>query len=196
MGTATATWVMLRTGKVRWENVKYLMPAAFIGSLMGTIAVQMINTEILNFVIPAVLLCMAVYFLFSSQVLTSGRGARMSYRLYRTLVVPIIGWYDGMFGPGTGSFFALAGVSLRGQGLIDATAIAKTLNFSTNIAALIIFLLAGRVVWVIGLVMMVGQMAGAWAGSRYLFKINPHWLRYIVVTMCTGMLVKYMVSMG
>ena len=62
-----------------------------------------------------------------------------------------------MFGPGTGSFFALAGVSLRGLELIKATAMAKPLNFSTNLASLLVFLLAGQVLWVAGLVMMVGQ---------------------------------------
>lgn len=101
-----------------------------------------------------------------------------------------------MFGPGTGSFFALAGVSLRGQGLIDATAIAKTLNFSTNIASLLVFLFVGKVVWLVGALMMVGQFCGAWCGAKFLFKINPGYLRLVVVAMCFAMLGKYVLSMG
>jgi uncharacterized membrane protein YfcA len=101
-----------------------------------------------------------------------------------------------MFGPGTGSFFALAGVSLRGHGLIDATAVAKTLNFSTNIASLMVFLLAGKVVWLLGILMMIGQFAGAWGGSHCLFRIHPKYLRLIVVAMCLGMLTKYVFSRG
>ncbi|MCP3892012.1 MAG: TSUP family transporter [Desulfobulbaceae bacterium] len=196
MGTATATIVMLRSRRVRWEDVKFLMFTAFIGSMLGTIAVQFINTEILHFVIPAVLLFIAVYFLFSPQLQTAGSTPKISDVTYRRIVVPLLGWYDGMFGPGTGSFFALAGVSLRGHGLIDATAIAKTLNFSTNFASLLIFLLAGKVVWLVGLVMMVGQFMGAWAGSHCLLRIDPKYLRLVVVVMCLGMLIKYVHSMG
>ena len=196
MGTATATLVMLKTRSVAWDKVKYLMLSAFIGSLTGTIAVQFINTKALNFVIPVVLLLIAIYFLVAPQPKPGVSIPRISNSLYQKTILPLIGLYDGIFGPGAGSFFALAGVSLRGQGLIDATAIAKTLNFATNIASFIIFLIAGKIVWLIGIAMMVGQFAGAWAGSFCLFRINPKYLRIIVVVMCICMLIKYAYTMG
>jgi uncharacterized membrane protein YfcA len=195
-GTATATYIMLKTKKVKWYEVKKLMLAAFIGSLMGTITVQFIETKYLQFVIPVVLFFIAIYFLCAPQLSLAGQKPRMAENIYQKYIVPVIGWYDGMFGPGTGSFFVMTGVSLRGHGLIDATAIAKTLNFSTNIAALTVFLLAGKIVWQIGLVMMLGQFIGAWSGSHCLFKINPKYLRVIIVAMCLGMLGKYAVTMG
>ena len=194
VGTATASLMMFRKRRVNWHDVKWLMLSALIGSTMGTIALQFINTEVLTFVVPIVLFCIAVYFLISPTPRQDKGEARISNRLYRNCIVPAVGWYDGMFGPGTGSFFAMAGVSLRGHGLIDATAIAKTLNFSTNIASLIVFLFAGKVVWLLGAIMMTGQMLGAWAGSHILFKINPAYLRVLVVIMCTGMLLKYFFS--
>ncbi|SHO46482.1 TSUP family transporter [Desulfopila aestuarii] len=190
MGTATATIMMLRKRRVHPQEVRTLMIAAFLGSVLGTVAVQFVDTDILSFVIPLVLTCIAIYFLFSPQPIQGGK-AVLSERSYQRFAVPAIGWYDGMFGPGTGSFFALAGVSLRGLGLIDATAVAKTLNFATNIASLFVFLLAGKIVWVVGLLMMVGQMLGAWAGSHVLFTINPKYLRLLVVAMCTGMMIRY-----
>ncbi len=195
MGTATATYLMLTNRKVRWADVKKLMLSAFIGAVLGTVAVQFINTEVLAFVIPAVLIFIAMYFLLSPQLQEGKRDARVSGDTYRKLIVPAIGWYDGMFGPGTGSFFALAGVSLRGKGLIDATAIAKTLNFSTNIASLIVFIVAGKVVWIVGGVMMGGQFLGVWGGSHCLFRTNPKYLRLVVVGMSLGMLGKYLFSM-
>lgn len=194
MGTATATVMMLRKKRVRWGDVKILMLAAFIGSTLGTIAVQFIDTSLLTLVIPAVLVVTAVYFLISPTPGNQDHPPRLTDRIYRNMVVPAIGWYDGMFGPGTGSFFALAGVSLRGQGLIHSTAVAKTLNFSTNISSLIVFLFAGKVVWTAGLLMMVGQVLGAWAGSHCLLVINPKYLRILIVTMCIGMLIKYFSS--
>lgn len=190
MGTATATFMMLRKRRVRWQEVKLPMLAAFIGSTLGTAAVQFIHAEVLSFVIPIVLLFIAVYFLISPQPRQGGT-PKMSAESYRRYIVPVIGWYDGMFGPGTGSFFALAGVSLRGLGLIDATAVAKALNFATNISSLIVFLMAGKIVWVAGLLMMAGQVLGAWAGSHVLFTINPRYLRLLVVVMSTGMLARY-----
>lgn len=196
VGTATATIMMLRKRAVRWQDVKYLMLAAFVGSTLGTIVVQFLNTELLNFVIPVVLFCIAVYFLISPQVANPENEAKVSAKNYNRLVVPVIGWYDGMFGPGTGSFFALAGVSFRGQNLISSTAIAKTLNFATNIASLFVFLIAGKVIWLVGCVMMLGQFVGAWAGSLCLLTINPKYLRMVVVVMCVGMLSKYVYSMG
>ncbi|PVZ63888.1 TSUP family transporter [Pelagibaculum spongiae] len=199
MGTATATFMMLKKKQVRWQDVRLLMLAAFIGSTAGTIAVQFINTDALNFIIPLVLLLIAIYFICSPSLGKKNNVAKLqkvASKSYRRFVVPIIGGYDGMFGPGTGSFFALAGVSLRGQGLIESTAIAKTLNFATNIASLIVFLIAGKVVWAAGLLMMVGQFIGAWVGSHFLVKINPQYLRVIVVVMCLGMLAKYGHSLG
>lgn len=196
MGTATATYVMLRTRRAGWDDVKYLMLSAFTGSLAGTIAVQFINTTVLSFVIPAVLLLIALYFLLAPQPQMTGGRQRLSNRLYQRTIVPVIGCYDGMFGPGTGSFFAFAGVSLRGHGLIEATAVAKTLNFATNFAALIIFLMAGKVVWLLGVVMILGQFLGAWAGSRCLLKINPKLLRLVIVAMCLAMLARYLFSLG
>jgi uncharacterized membrane protein YfcA len=193
MGTATATLMMLRGRRVSWAEVKFLMLSAFVGSALGACAVQFINTEVLNLIIPGVLLFIALYFLISPQPEKGGE-PRVSVSLYRNVIVPVIGWYDGMFGPGTGSFFALAGVSLQGRNLLDSTAVAKALNFSTNIASLLVFLAVGKVVWIAGLVMMVGQFSGAWAGSKCLFRINPKYLRFVIVVMCFGMLGKYVMT--
>ncbi len=196
MGTGTSSFLMIRNKRVKLRDVKSLMVAAFIGAVMGTIAIQFINTEILTSVIPLVLLVIAVYFLVSPNPGNKAVEAKMAPRTYRRVVVPLIGCYDGMFGPGTGSFFTAAGVALRGHGMIDATAVAKTLNFATNIASLMVFLVAGQVVWMIGILMMSGQLVGASLGSHWLLRSKPAYLRVIVVVMCLGMLVKYSFTMG
>lgn len=196
MGTATATYIMLKNKKIHWHNVKHIMLTAFIGAIIGTIAVQFINTDVLTFVIPVVLLFIAIYFLISPKIAQKKEKSKLTESQYKNTVVPFIGFYDGMFGPGTGSFFALSGVSCQGQDLITSTAIAKALNFSTNIASLIVFVIAGQIVWAIGILMIFGQILGAWLGSHLLFKINPTHLRRVVVLMCCCMLIKYAHSMG
>lgn len=195
VGTATSSLMMLRKKRVQWPEIRPLMMAAFAGSVAGTIVVQFVNTAALAFVIPAVLLMIAVYFLISPTPV-AGSEPKVSAANYQRFVVPGIGCYDGMFGPGTGSFFTLAGVSCKGLGMIAATAMAKPLNFATNIASVMVFLLAGHVVWSIGLLMMLGQAIGAWCGSHCLVRINPAWLRGIVVLMSLSMLLKYASSMG
>jgi len=196
MGTATATYLMFKNRRVSYQESKPLMQAAFIGAVLGAIGVQLINTDVLSFVIPMVLLFIAVYFIATPLMKKQHSKSSLSSANYQNIVVPAIGFYDGMFGPGTGSFFALAGVSCRGHDLITSTAIAKSLNFSTNIASLIIFVAAGHVVWVIGLVMVVGQSIGAYVGAHFLFKVNPAYLRIIVVILSTSMLIKYSYAMG
>ncbi|GHF79853.1 UPF0721 transmembrane protein [Thalassotalea marina] len=195
MGTATATLMMLRARRVTWHQVKGLMLCAFLGAMLGATAIQFINTEHLNYVIPIVILFIGLYFLVSPTPVNVNSKPLVSKKRYQYLIIPTVGCYDGLFGPGTGSFFTLAGVSLRGKDIITSTAIAKTLNFSTNIASLIIFLMAGKIVWSIGLVMMLGQIIGAWLGSHCLFSINPKYLRILVVIMCFGMLIKYSYDM-
>ncbi|MBN4842065.1 TSUP family transporter, partial [Citrobacter braakii] len=91
----------------------------------------------------------------------------------------------------TGSFLAVAGVSLRGLELIKATATAKPLNFATNIASLMVFIFAGHIIWLAGVFMIAGQFFGAWIGSHYLFKVNPKVLRIIIVMICLVMLGQY-----
>lgn len=196
MGTATSMYMMLKHKRIHWHEVKHIMLFAFIGSVLGSIAVQFIHVEILSFIIPTVLLLIVLYFLISPMPKEGESKPLLSEKKYQYTVVPSIGWYDGMFGPGTGSFFSLAGVSLRGHGLINSTAIAKALNFSTNIASLFVFMIAGQLVWIIGGVMMLGQLIGAWLGSHCLFKINPIHLRVIVVLMCVAMLIKYFINMN
>ncbi len=118
----------------------------------------------------------------------------MSRRAYVSTVVPAIGAYDGAFGPGTGSLFALGGVALRGFDLRRSTALAKTLNFATNVAALLVFIVAGQVLWTVGAVMAVGQFAGAWIGSRLLLRVNPLVLRVLIVVVSLGMLVRFVLG--
>jgi len=195
MGTAMATYMMLKNIRVRWHDIKFLMLFSFIGATVGAVIVQFINVDMLAFVIPSVLVLIVIYFIVSPQSHNVDHEPKISKRKFQFIVIPFIGCYDGMFGPGTGSFFSFAGVSLRGQGFIDATAIAKGLNFSSNIASLMVFLFAGQVVWVIGIAMMLGQAIGAWLGSHCLLRINPAYLRAIVVVMCLSMLVKYGFSM-
>lgn len=194
MGTATASFMMLRHRRIAWRDVRWLMLTAFLGAAGGSLAVQYMDTEFLGFMIPLVLTLVAAYFLLSGWLVPQTNTALVGMPAYRNAVIPAIGLYDGVLGPGTGSFFSLAGVALRGQPLLQATATAKTLNFATNFASLLVFVIAGKVIWTAGLTMMAGQALGAYAGSHILFKINPLYLKALIVLICLALLARYWLS--
>lgn len=189
VGSGTAALTLFSLGKVSFSQVKWLMLAAFIGSLVGSVAVQFFDAEMLNIAIPSVIVMIGLYFLFAPTNSLAERQAKIGESMYRATAVPGIGFYDGMFGPATGSFFVLAGVSLRGQEIVNATVIAKTLNFATNLASLIVFVSFGKVLLLVGVVMMLGQFVGASIGARTLLTINPALLRYLVIILCFAMLI-------
>ena len=101
-----------------------------------------------------------------------------------------------MFGPGAGSFFVLTGVMLKKLEIIQATILAKPLNFASNIAGVIVFLSFGHIAFLIALIMMIGQLIGAFFGTYYLLKANPKVIRLLIVVMSLSMLARYIYSMG
>ena len=102
----------------------------------------------------------------------------------------IIGFYDGIFGPGTGSFFAIGFVALAGFGMARATAHTKLLNFTSNIASLLFFALGGKVVWSVGFCMALGQFIGARFGSKLVLKKGVKLIKPLLVTVSLVMSAK------
>jgi len=188
-GSGTASISLFLYKKVKFQQVKWLMLSAFVGSLLGSVIVQYFDAAVLTLAIPLVITLIAVYFLLAPNASLVEREPRISSKKYGVSAVPAIGFYDGMFGPGTGSFFVWAGVSLRGQAIVNSTMLAKSLNFATNLASLIVFIGFGKVVWLIGGAMMIGQFVGASLGARSLMTINPALLRYMVIAICFVILV-------
>ena len=193
-GTGMATYQVIRRHGVRWADVRWPMLWAFLGSVAGTIAILFVSMDALEIVIPVVLALIAAYFLFVPKSHEPPSRARMSDPAYEATVVPAIGAYDGAFGPGTGSLYALSGTALRALPLRRSTAIAKTLNFATNIASLIVFVIAGKIVWLVGGVMIVGQLIGAYIGSHILLRVNPIVLRVLIVVVSLTMLWRVLAS--
>jgi uncharacterized membrane protein YfcA len=102
----------------------------------------------------------------------------------------VIGWYDGFFGPGTGSFFIFLFVRFLGYDFLNASASAKLLNVATNIAAIVLFALKGHVWWHIGLMMAVANMAGSFIGSHLALKHGTGFVRWVFVLVVGALIVK------
>ncbi|WOT04054.1 TSUP family transporter [Shewanella youngdeokensis] len=189
-GSFFASMYFVRRGLVSLADMKFSIFCAFAGAALGTVAVQLINTEFLEVMLPFLILGIGAYFLFSKQINEQDKHQLITPMVFAFTAALSIGFYDGFFGPGTGSFFALAFVSLAGFGLAKATAHAKVLNFSTNIASLIFFALGGKVFWLLGGVMLVGQALGATLGSRLVVTKGSKIIKPLVVVMSIAMSVK------
>ncbi|WP_019672597.1 TSUP family transporter [Psychrobacter lutiphocae] len=190
-GALTASITMIKKGVVSPSNMKQAIIAAFIGSAAGTIAVQLSPPDLLAKLIPFLIAIIGIYTLFAPNLGEVEAEPRVSESTWQRVISPLIGFYDGYVGPGTGMFFALGNVALRGREIIAATGTAKVLNLSTNIASLIFFILGGKVLWSVGLAMMVGQTLGAFAGSHLVIKGGSKIIRPMIVIMCLAMLTKY-----
>lgn len=195
MGTGIATFLLFRKKKLDWNSLKNLMFASFIGSIVGGVIIQFVDTQFLSFVIPIVLVFIAIYFIVSPKP-KSTVGNSKPNKKFELFAVPVVGFYDGMFGPGAGSFFAMTGVMLKKLEIIQATILAKPLNFASNIAGFIVFFSFGHIAFLIGLLMMMGQMIGAFFGTHYLLKANPLIIRLLIVIISISMLIKYMLSLS
>lgn len=189
-GSFSASVTMIKKGLIHPKMMKIALLFAFVGSGVGTILVQLSPPEFLQKALPFVIGAVGIYTLFSPNLGKLETTPKMSQKLYERTIAPLIGLYDGYFGPGTGTFFSLSQVVLRGRDLVQATARAKLLNFATNIASLIFFILGGQVVWVVGLVMMAGQLVGAYLGSHMVVKGGAKFIRPVIVMVCFCMVAK------
>lgn len=178
-GTFTSTYNYYKNGLLT-EPKRYLFFfLSFAGSMVGTFLVSRISNEVLESIIPILLISAAVFFILNRGPSTSNKSSSLVFIF--NLIVILIGFYDGFFGPGTGSFFVLAFVIIKGISIMEATAITKLLNFASNFAAFIIFAIKGYVIWELGLIMAVAQIGGANLGSRFAISNGEKVVRPVLV---------------
>ena len=189
-GSFFASLYFVRKGLVKLSDMKLSIGCAFVGSALGTITVQLIDTAFLEVLLPFLMLAIGGYFLFSKKITEEDKHRVLTPSIFAFTAALGVGFYDGFFGPGTGSFFALAFVSMAGYGLAKATAHAKVLNFSTNIASLVFFAIGGKVFWLLGGIMLIGQAIGATLGSRLVLTKGSKIIKPLVVTMSVAMSLK------
>lgn len=189
-GTASATYTFWRKGKLDLFAHKAEVALVFLGGVLGVLAVAYAPTQLLNAIMPVLLIAIAIYFAVSPRLTDASSQPRLPVAWFTFGFAPVIGFYDGVFGPGTGSFFMLALVALFGCGIIDATGRTKLLNFTSNIASLMMFAFGGKIIWTIGLVMGLAQIAGAQAGSHLAIRNGATIIRPLLVVVCIVMAVR------
>ncbi|MDT0575092.1 TSUP family transporter [Croceicoccus sp. F390] len=179
-GTSMAYRNYARAGLVEWRKEKWLALLAFAGAAIGALVVQQVSARVLELIVPLFLLAVAIYVIASPRMDDAQAHQRLTRKGYAPVVTGI-GFYDGFFGPGTGSFLAASLVGLRGEGLTRATGHAKLFNMLTNLGSVIVFAFGGKIIWLLGLSMAVGSMTGSWLGSRTAVKHGARLIRPLLV---------------
>ena len=164
-GTALAAWHYGRAGLLRWKTLLPGLVITLIASALGALAVTRIDAGFLRQLIPWLLIGIALWLWLQPNAGLKTSKARMSMTAFAVVFGIILGFYDGFFGPGTGSFWTIACLLLLGLDLPAATGHTRAMNLASNLGALIVFLLAGQVRYDFAALMIVGQLIGARLGS-------------------------------
>lgn len=180
-GSGTAAVNFIRQGALDLRSIAFAVLCTFIGAATGALLIQQVDGAALERLIPLLLIGFALYFLFSPRVSDLDSHERLGRPAFALTVGLGVGFYDGFFGPGTGTFFAMGYVALLGYSLRRATAHSKLLNLTSNLAALLFFLPGGHIDWTIAAVMALGQAAGAWLGSHLVIRHGAALVRPVLV---------------
>ena len=143
------------------------MLLAFVGAFAGAFAVKQIDTGIMRQLVPVALILIALYFMFAPRLTDADSHARLRFALFAPLMGVTIGFYDGLFGPGTGSFLTMGFVALFGFGVTRAAGNTKMVNLMSNLGSLAMFIPAGDVLWTAALAMAVGAWLAWRVGVRH-----------------------------
>jgi uncharacterized protein len=191
-GSFTATLHYARKDVLRIRDAWWGVVCTLVGSATGTYAVQQIDPAILNIIIPFLLLGIALLMLFTPSLGAEERRARVSSNLFYLMAGLGLGFYDGFFGPGVGTFWAIAFVLFRGFDLTKATGYTKLMNFTSNVVSLVVFLIGGHVLFGVGLLMGVGQVLGARLGAGMVVRRGARFIRPIFIAVVIVMTLKLM----
>lgn len=190
VGTTMAAWTYWRKGYVSILSLVPSIGAAFAGSLLGAVIVKQVDTSALEVLIPVAVIAVALYFTFSPSIKDIDGVARLKFPTFVPVFALVIGFYDGVFGPGTGSFLMLAFVALFGLSAARASAHTKILNVTSNLAALLFFIIAGDVVWPVAIVMAGGQIIGGYLGAITGIRYGARIIRPLVIVVSIILAVK------
>lgn len=177
-GTAASLWRYARAVQIPWRLVLPATAAALLGAWLGAAVVAWISREAMRPLVVVMMLTVAIYtFLRKDLGQVETHESRPSDPWWGALFGLLIGFYDGFFGPGTGSFLIFGFVRLFGMDFIRASASAKVINTATNISAIGFFASHGPILWAVGLTMAVCNLAGAQVGTHLALKHGAGFIR-------------------
>lgn len=191
-GTGTAALTYLRRVRPDLRTALPMAAVALVGSFGGAAVASMLPPALFKPIIVVVLAAVALFVALRPRLgaTTSLRFDGGRHLVVACLLGAVIGFYDGMLGPGTGAFLVIALVSIVGYDFIAASAKARIVNFATNLGALLLFVPTGSVVWGLGLCLALANMAGGYLGSRTAIAKGTGFVRVVFLVVSVALIVK------
>jgi uncharacterized protein len=191
-GTSTAAALYRKQIKPDPKVLIAMGLPAFLGSAGGAVLASRIPTSSMRPMVLVLLIIVAIYTWFKPDL---GKFENLRHLPKRRVQIAaiagvVIGFYDGIFGPGTGSFLMLILVASLGYAFITASAIAKVVNVATNVGAIMVFGINGAVIWQIGIIMGVANISGAIIGARLAIKGGSTLVRKVFLFVTVALIVK------
>jgi uncharacterized membrane protein YfcA len=194
-GTGASLWRYARAVRIPWRLVLPATAAALLGAWLGAAVVAWIPREAMRPLVVVMMLAVAIYtFLRKNLGQEETHEARPGDLWRGALFGLVIGFYDGFFGPGTGSFLIFGFVRVFGLDFIRASASAKVVNFATNVSAIGFFASHGPILWAVGLTMAACNLAGAYVGTHLALKHGAGFIRKAFLGVVSVLIVKQLLE--
>ncbi len=194
-GSFTATLVFIRQGIFKPELWILTACATLLGAILGTIGATLVSIEHLNAVLPMLIIAVAIYMLLQNySSLENNQPPKPQSKRIKTCQGLSIGFYDGIAGPGTGSFWVVSNLYLYQQSLLQASGLARAMNFISNITSFITFAIVGQINWIIGLSMGALLLMGAWLGAHLAISKGAKLIKPIFMTVVIAISVKLLIT--
>src|SRR4051812_5456775 len=192
-GTALATTRYLKQTNVPWKSIWPAIVSALIFSCLGARVVSHVHKEDIKIIVLCLLVIVAIYTFFKKEfgLHHAPKLNVLKTAVYSFLTGAILGFYDGFFGPGTGSFLIVVFISLFGFNFLIASASAKLVNCATNISALTYFIITGQIDYPLAISITVFNMAGSFLGAKMAIKKGSAFVRTFFLIIVTGMILKF-----
>lgn len=192
-GTASAAVRYAKSIKVPWSVALPAALAAAVFSWFGAMSVALLPKEMIRFLVLVMLVLVVIYTFLRKdfgQVDENRRyGKKDGY--WALLIGAALGFYDGFFGPGTGSFLIFLYVRFFGLDFLRASSAAKMVNVASNAAALVYFGATGHVLWAVAVVLAACNIAGALIGSRFAIRHGSSFVRWVFLLVATALILKF-----
>lgn len=182
LGTASSLMTYARSGLVIWRVAILGLPAAIIGAFIGSKALLLFDSAMIGKIIVFLLpLGIFITLMPKKEIKTIKELATKDIYIYAPIVCLLIGFYDGFFGPGTGSFLIIAFHLILSMPLVQASATAKIFNLATGLGGLVAFSLHGKVLFLLAIPLAAANITGNIIGSRMVIKIGASFIRKVLL---------------
>lgn len=191
-GSFTSTLRYGRSITFDWSILGIMVPLALLGSWLGAATVTRVDSNLIRSCIPFALAGVFLYTVFKPELGKDEKETTIDGKLRAIagLIALGIGFYDGLIGPGTGSFLIFGFVALLGLSFVQASGFAKVINFATNLAAVSYFVSAGHFILHEGLAMGAAYAVGSFLGAGYALKYGSAAVRRVFLVMVSALLIK------